>query len=83
MEEARARGVAAARGFDAHLRLVEAAEREALLTRQLWRPTDQDSEEVAQLRAQVEALEVFNRSVLGSRSWRLLQRLRRYFGRAW
>jgi hypothetical protein len=41
------------------------------------------SSEVARLRSQVEALSAFQTAVLRSRSWRLLQALRRPFGRAW
>ena len=39
--------------------------------------------ELARLRSQVESLGAFHASLLRSRSWRLLQALRRPFGRAW
>jgi hypothetical protein len=39
--------------------------------------------DIARLRAQVEALSAFHTAVVRSRSWRLLQGLRRLVGRAW
>jgi hypothetical protein len=39
--------------------------------------------ELARLRSQVDSLGAFHASLLRSRSWRLLQALRRPFGRTW
>ncbi len=84
------RGQAAA--FDAVLRQTEDRERIDRLTRLAagaendpW-PADQGESaptEVARLQRQVEALSQFRAAVLSSRPWRVIQAVRRLFGRAW
>lgn len=81
--------------FDARLRRRERREREDCLTRRVWlRDADDEdaavslaggttSGEVWRLQQRVDELAAFHAAVLRSRSWRLLQALRRPFGRAW
>ncbi len=79
--------------FDADLREIERRERENLLGRTALadgglRPPAQDEPavthtEVLRLRREIDRLAEFHRTLLHSRSWRLLQALRRPFGRAW
>lgn len=92
--EARNLGRLEAEAFDRRLREAEARDREVRLAR-LAASTDREEEaswsgggdgspyEVWQLRRDVERLAGFHQAVLHSRAWRLLQALRRPFGRAW
>jgi hypothetical protein len=83
-----------AEAFDAGLREVEQRERENLVGKTAlasdpygW--PDQDdvpvmtSTEVLRLRREIDRLADFHRTLLHSRSWRLLQALKRPLGRAW
>ncbi len=87
----RAAGRARAAAFDAALRQTEDSERIERLTRLAagaeedpW-PAGGESAptEVARLQRQVEALAQFRTAVLSSRPWRVIQAVRRLFGRAW
>lgn len=93
LEEAQVCGRSAAETFDRKLRERELAEREARLTRLAWGAEDEPlapwtngrepSDEVWRLRQDVERLAAFHRAVFHSKGWRVLQALRRPFGRAW
>ncbi len=83
-----------AEAFDADLRLIERREREnqlgrtALADRGSDTPAQEEAPpvthtEVLRLRREIDRLAEFHRTLLHSRSWRLLQALRRPFGRAW
>lgn len=82
-----------AEAFDLRLRASESREREDRLTRLVAERPDLsaapmplavgDSALVGRLQREVELLAAFHRAVLHSRGWRLLQALRRPFGRAW
>ncbi len=82
-----------AEALDADLRRVELRERESLLGRTelsvvgFGSPTQEEptvtNTEVLRLRRENDRLVEFHRALLHSRSWRLLQALRRPFGRAW
>ncbi len=85
-------GRAQAIAFDAALRQVEDAERTERLTRLAagleddpWPAEGAESAptEVARLQRQVEALSQFRTAVLSSKPWRVIQAVRRLFGRAW
>ena len=81
--------------FDARLRRRERREREDRLTRRIWAqgPDDEDAAaalpdgatqgEVWRLQQRVDELASFHTAVLRSRAWRLVQAVRRPFGRAW
>lgn len=76
--------------FDAKLRAREGSEREERLARVAMGAEEVESAgrvvvpgELAILRQRNEELASFYRAVLRSRGWRLLQLLRRPFGRAW
>jgi hypothetical protein len=85
-------GRAQAEAFDARLRELEDQERHQRAER-LAAGADDGSEagpgweaaptEVARLHSQVEALAAFRAAVLRSRPWRVIQSVRRLFGRAW
>jgi len=89
--EARRQGRRDAEAFEAALRREEDRERGERLSRlageeeDLWAAQGYDSAptEVARLRRQVEALAEFRAAVLRSGGWKLLQALRRLFGRDW
>ncbi len=81
-------------GFDADLREIERRERENLLGQTAVAeggiatldPDDAPqatSTEVVRLRREIDRLAEFHRALLHSRSWRLLQSLKRPFGRSW
>jgi hypothetical protein len=86
-----------ARAFDLRLRALESREREDRLTRLVAeRPdlaatpalpyagvTGVDAAEVERLRREVGQLADYHQAVLRSKGWRLVQTLRRPFGRAW
>ena len=82
-----------AEAFDAGLREIEQRERENLMGRsalasdQLAGFADEapalTSTEVLGLRREIDRLTDFHRKLLHSRSWRLLQALKRPLGRAW
>lgn len=83
-----------AEAFEAGLREIERRERENLMGRSalaadLFANSSQDeapamtSTEVLRLRREIDRLADFHRSLLHSRSWRLLQALKRPLGRAW
>lgn len=85
-------GRAEAEAFDARLREVEDRERRERSERLAagddevsWAGTGWESAptEVARLRSQVEALAAFRVAVLSSKPWRIIQSVRRLFGRAW
>ena len=88
---ARLRGQREAEAFDLRLREEETREREerlAALDRAAGGAEDHEAErvspgEVWRLRQEVKQLTEFRRAVLGSRSWSVIQRLRRLVGRAW
>jgi hypothetical protein len=91
LDLARAQGRAEGERFDRRLREREGRAREELLGQRLLAADDPlqatDLAPVAggdaQLRRQLESLREFHAAVVRSRSWRLLQALRRPFGRAW
>lgn len=83
-----------AEAFDSGLREIEQRERENLLGRsalasdQLGSAGQDDvpaltSTEALRLRREIDRLADFHRTLLHSRSWRLLQALKSPFGRAW
>lgn len=83
-----------AEAFEAGLREIEQREREnlmgksALSSEQLGGMAADEapamtSTEVLRLRREIDRLADFHRSLLHSRSWRLLQALKRPLGRAW
>lgn len=87
------RGEEEARALDLRLRATERRERAARLGLLAGSgsdvpalsaaPPSADSYTVEQLRRQVAELAEFQRAVLRSKGWRLLQSLRRPFGRSW
>lgn len=94
LEEAQICGRSAAETFDHKLRERELAEREARLTRMAWGAEDEPlapwttngrepSDEVWRRLQWAEQLAAFHHAVLHSKGWRVLQALRRPFGRAW
>ena len=91
LADARLRGRREAEAFDLRLREEETREREGRLAAlDLAAGGEEDHEaesvspgEVWRLRQEVKQLTEFRRAVLSSRSWRVLQRLRRLIGRAW
>ncbi|HXU45684.1 MAG TPA: hypothetical protein VN783_09165 [Thermoanaerobaculia bacterium] len=83
-----------AEAFDARLREIERTEREGLLARLALSPEScsaSDEEirpaasrsEILRLKREIDRFAEFHRALVRSRSWRLLQFLRRPFGRAW
>jgi hypothetical protein len=91
LDLARARGRAEAERFERRLREREGRTREELLGHRLL-AADDPAQAIdlatagggdAQLRRQLETLREFHAAVVRSRGWRLLQALRRPFGRAW
>jgi hypothetical protein len=85
-------GRAEAEAFDAKLREVEDRQRRERSERLAagddegsWSGPGWDAAptEVARLRSQVEALASFQAAVLRSKPWRVIQSVRRLFGRAW
>lgn len=87
-------GKLAARAFDLRLRALESREREDRLTRLVAErpdlaaapappPSGGDAAEAEHLRRQVTLLAEFQYAVLRSKGWRVVQILRRPFGRAW
>jgi hypothetical protein len=84
LDAASVRGRRQAEKLDAALRELEARERAELTA---WRGTGDSatvsSAELARLHQQVAHLAGFRRAVIASMGWRLLQALRRPFGRAW
>lgn len=83
LDEARARGVAAARALDFRLRLEETLERQELLIEAIQTPADVDRAELEGLRRQVSSFRSFYYAVIHSKGWKLVQVLRRLTGRAW
>jgi hypothetical protein len=90
LAEARRLGRLEGERFDARLRRRERQERDDRLTRLAWTVEDGGdapeppaaSGEVWRLRRDVERLAAFHDAVVRSRGWRLVQVLRRLFGRA-
>ena len=83
-----------ARAFDSRLRELESREREDRLTRLVAErpdlaaapaplPAGGDAAETERLRREVALLAEYQQAVIRSRAWRLIQLLRRPFGRAW
>ncbi len=80
-----------AEAFDLELRQTEAREREERLTEAAWRPRpsdetrhdEVDSVRVVHLEARISELATYVRAVEDSLPWRLIQNVRRLFGRAW
>ena len=82
-----------ARAFDSHLRARESREREDRLTRLVAErpdlaaapapPSAGGDAETERLRREVALLAEYQQAVVRSRAWRLIQLLRRPFGRAW
>jgi hypothetical protein len=94
--EAEDHGELEASAFDLRLRALESREREDRLTRLVAERPDlaaspalpyaggaADAGEVERLRRQVGQLAEYHQAVLRSKGWRLVQTLRRPFGRAW
>jgi hypothetical protein len=91
--EAKHSGELDARAFDLHLRDLESREREDRLTRLVAErpdltaapeaPTWPAAAQVDQLHRQVALLTEYQRAVVRSRGWRVVQFLRRLLGRAW
>ena len=80
-----------AEAFDLELRQAEGREREERLTAAAWRPRPEgdapgdevDSVRVVHLEARISELATYVRAVEDSLPWRLIQGVRRLFGRAW
>ena len=94
VEDAERFGRLEAEAFDAGLREIEQRERENLMGRSALASdylgnsgSDEapvlTSTEVLRLRREIDRLADFHRTLLHSRSWRLLQALKRPLGRAW
>jgi hypothetical protein len=94
LEQARQLGRLKAERLDLTLRREEQRERERRFAHLAWGgggeepPAPQDDErpamaEIWRLQQDVERLAAFHRAVLRSRAWRVVQLLRRPFGRAW
>jgi len=95
LEQARQLGRLKAEQLDLTLRRGEQRERERRFARLAWdgggeepsAPEGDESRpalaEIWRLQQDVERLAAFHRAVLHSRAWRLVQLLRRPFGRAW
>ena len=93
MIEARHQGRIEAEAFDLRLRVIEAQEREDRLTRLVAERSDLsavgtpigqgDTGTIERLQRDVELLAAFQRSVVRSKGWRLIQMVRRVLGRAW
>jgi hypothetical protein len=92
--EAERCGELEAKAFDSRLRELESREREDRLTRLVAERPDlsafptapsggADSSQVERLQREVALLADYHQAVARSRGWRLLQVLRRPFGRAW
>lgn len=95
--EAKNCGELEAKAFDLRLRALESREREDRLTRLVAERPDlasapdlpfagtvgADSAEVGRLRREVALLAEYQQAVLRSKGWKLVQTLRRPFGRAW
>lgn len=93
LAEAERFGRLEAEAYEAGLRAIERRERELLMGRSALASdlfaADPDgvpvtsTTELLRLRREVDRLADFHRTLLHSRSWRLLQALKRPFGRAW
>ena len=93
LAQARQLGCLKAERLDQKLRAAEQRERELRLARLAWdgladepvpgRAAEACAGEVWRLRQDVARLAAFHQAVLRSRAWRLVQLLRRPFGRAW
>ena len=91
IDDARTFGRLEADRLDGELRLREGQAREERLSRLVLGAGDMEavadsgvsSSTAHRLQAEIERLAKFNSSILRSRGWRLLQALRRPFGRAW
>ena len=92
IEQAQHSGRREAEAFETGLREVEDEQRAKRLSRLTAAHEDDApdgrsfgsaSTEIARLRRQVEILASYRAAVLGSRAWRVIQALRRPFGRAW
>ena len=92
LEQARQLGRLKAERLDLTLRRKEERERERRFAHLAWggeeppAPQDDPRPAVAEtwrLQQEVERLAAFHRAVLHSRAWRIVQLLRRPFGRAW
>ncbi|MFP5285175.1 MAG: hypothetical protein ACLGI9_05505 [Thermoanaerobaculia bacterium] len=92
--EAERCGELEARAFDLRLRELESRERADRLTRLVAErpdlaatpappPPSSEAAHVEQLQRQVALLAEFQRAVIQSKGWRILQTLRRPFGRSW
>lgn len=92
--EARRLGELEARAFDLRLRRLESRDREDRLTRLVAErpdlaatpaplPGGVDAAQVERLRREVALLAEFQGALLRSKGWKLLQMVRRPFGRAW
>ena len=93
-QEEERRGELEARAFDSRLRELESREREDRLTRLVAErpdlssfpaspPGGADPGQMDRLQREVAMLAEYQLAVARSRGWRLLQVLRRPFGRAW
>jgi hypothetical protein len=93
LAEARRSGRADGEAFSLALREHELRERQERLTRLAWGAEGEAAFSAAEpppsgpavmrLEHDMERLAAFHQAVLKSRAWRLVQRLRRPFGRAW
>lgn len=89
--EARRQGRRQAEAYEAALRREEDRERSERLARlaagdedpRATRGGESAPTEIARLRSQVESLAEFRSAVLRSQAWKLIQALRRLFGRDW
>lgn len=92
--EAQRLGELEARAFDLRLRQLESRDREDRLTRLVAErpdlaatpaplPGGADAAQVERLQREVALLAEFQSALLRSKGWRILQTLRRPFGRAW
>ena len=93
-QEEERRGELEAQAFDSRLRALESREREDRLTRLVLErpdlssfpaspPGGADVIQVERLQREVALLADYQQAVARSKGWRLLQALRRPFGRAW
>lgn len=92
--DAQRRGELEAKAFDLRLRQLESRDREDRMTRLVAErpdlaaapaplPGGADTVQVEQLRRQVAQLAEFQAALFRSKGWRVLQMMRRPFGRSW
>lgn len=86
---ARERGLLAAAVFEQSLRQEESRQREDLFGRQVWAPAGAGqvagdaAATIQRLQAEVDHYSGFYSAVVNSKSWRLIQVVRRLVGRGW